>query len=164
MALTEKWNPSRDLERFRHEVDDLLEKFGFARGAFRKSWEFTTLRPAVESYVEGNKFVVRMELPGIDPQEIDIKVSGGVLSVRGSREQKEETKKRNFYRREIRYGSFERSMPLPEGIKAEDIKATYRDGILELTAAMTKEAAPKEVTVQVEGHGAKKENGPKRAA
>lgn len=165
MALPEKWNPSRDLERFRHEVDDLLEQFGFQRGAFRKDWEsFATLRPAVESYLEGDKFVVRIELPGIDPQQIDIKVTGGVLTVKGSREQKNETRNRHFYWREIRYGSFERSISLPEGINAEDLKATYRDGILELTAAITKEAAPKEVTVQIEGHHARKENGPKRAA
>ena len=165
MTLLEKWNPSHDLELFRHEVDDLLEKFGLERGAFRKEWEsFTTLRPALESYVEGDKFVVRMELPGIKPQEIDIKVTGGVLIVKGAREQKDEARKSNFYRREIRYGSFERSMSLPEGIKAEDLKATYRDGILELTAAMPKAAAPKEVKVEVEGHGEKKESGAKKAA
>ena len=165
MTLLERWNPSRDLERFRHEVDDLLEKFGLERRAFGKDWEsFTMLRPAVESYVEGDKFVVKMELPGIDPKEVEIKVTGGILTVKGSREQKDETKKNDFYRREIRYGTFERSMSLPEGIKAEDIKATYRDGILELTAPMPKEAAPKEVKIQVEGHGAKKEDGPKKAA
>jgi HSP20 family protein len=55
----------------------------------------------------------------------------------------------DYFRREIRYGSFERSLPLPEGIKAEDLKATYRDGVLELSAPMSKEAAPKEVKVQV---------------
>jgi HSP20 family protein len=169
MSLLERWNPSRDLERFRHEVDDLLEKFGFERGAVLRDWEsFATFRPAIESYVDGDKFTVRMELPGIDPKKVDIKVIGGVLTVRGSREQKSETKKNDFYRREIRYGSFERSMSLPEGIKADDLKATYRDGILELTATMPKEAAPKEVKIEIEGHEAKhegkKDEGPKKAA
>jgi HSP20 family protein len=164
MSLLEKWNPSRDLERFRHEVDELLERFGLERGALRKDWvSFPTLRPALESYVEGDKFVVRMELPGIKPEEIDIKVTGGVLTVKGSREQKDATGKSNFYRREIRYGLFDRSISLPEGVKADDLKATYRDGILELTAAMPKEAAPKEVKVQVEGHS-EKDNGAKKTA
>jgi hypothetical protein len=55
MALLERWNPSGDLERFRHDVDDLLEKFGLERGSFLKDWEsFSTLRPAIESYVEGD--------------------------------------------------------------------------------------------------------------
>jgi HSP20 family protein len=158
MSLLERWNPSRDLERFRHEVDDLLEKFGLERGAFLKDWEsLSTHRPAIESYVEGDKFTVRMELPGVDPKQVDIKVTGGILTVKGSREQKSETKKNDFLRREIRYGSFERSLSLPEGMKAEDLKASYRDGILELTAAMPKEAAAKQVKIEIEGHEAKRE-------
>jgi Hsp20/alpha crystallin family protein len=72
------------------------------------------------------------------------------LTIKGSREEKLETKKTDFFRREVRYGSFERSVPLREGIKAEDLKAVYRDGVLELSAPMPKEAAPKEVKIQVE--------------
>jgi HSP20 family protein len=167
MALLERWNPSRDLERFRHEVDDLLEKFGLERGAFLKDWEsFSALRPAIEAYGEGDKFVVRMELPGIDPKKIEVKVTGGVLTVKGSREQDTGTKKNDFYRREIRYGSFERSMSLPKGMQAEDLKASYRDGILELSATMPKDVAPKEVKIEVEGHegeaGSKKDESLKR--
>lgn len=154
MALLEKWNPSRELERFRREFDDLLEKFGLEGGIF-KEWE-PSLRPSIESYVEGDKFTVRMDLPGIDPANIDIKVVGDVLTVKGSREEKRETKKPDFFRREIRYGAFERSISLPEGMKAEDLKASYRDGVLELTAPMPKEAVPKEVKVQIEGAPAKK--------
>jgi len=168
MALLERWNPSRDLERFRHEVDDLLEKFGLERGAFPKDWESFALRPAIESYVDGDKFIVRMELPGIDPKKIDINVASGILTVKGSRELKAETKKQDFFRREIRYGSFERSLSLPEGMKAEDLKASYRDGILELTATMPKEAVPRQVKIEVEGHEtkheSKKDEGAKKAA
>lgn len=74
-----------------------------------------------------------------------------MLTIKGSREEKRETKKTDYFRREIRYGSFERSVPLPEGIKAENLKAVYRDGVLELSAPMPKEAVPKEVKIQVEG-------------
>lgn len=154
MTLLERWNPSRELERFRHEFDDLLEKFGLEGGIF-KEWESSS-RPAVESYVEGDRFTVRIDLPGIDPANIDVKVVGGVLTVKGSREEKRETKKPDFFRREIRYGAFERSISLPDGMRADDLKASYRDGVLELTAPMPKEAVPKEVKVQVEGAQAKK--------
>ena len=101
--------------------------------------------------MEDGKFTVRTDLPGIDPKNVDIKVVGNVLTIKGTREEKHETKKADFFRREIRYGSFERSISLPEGIKAEDLKATYRDGVLELSAPMPKEAVPKEVKIQVEG-------------
>jgi len=73
-----------------------------------------------------------------------------MLTVKGSREEKSETKKADYLHREIRYGSFERSIALTEGIKADDLKATYHDGVLELTVPMPKEAIPKEVKIQVE--------------
>jgi HSP20 family protein len=164
MALLEKWNPSTELERLRHQFDDLLERFGFEHGGLSKEWQAPSLRPAIESYVDGDKFIVRVELPGVDPKDVDIKVAGGVLTVKGSREEKHETNKRDFYRREFRYGSFERAITLPEGMKAEDLKATFHDGILELTAPMPKEALPKEVKVQIQSGEAKKPDGDKKAA
>lgn len=163
MTLLEKWNASRELEKFRHEFDDLLERFGSERGWF-KEWETAQLRPAIESYAEGDKFVVRTDLPGIDLKNVDIKVAGGVLTIKGSREEKHETKKADFYHREIRYGSFERSISLPKGMKAEDLKATYSDGVLELRAAMPKEAVAREVKIQIEGAETKKAIGEKKAA
>jgi len=163
MTLLEKWNPSRDLEILRHEFDDLLERFGFERGGLFKEWQSTSLRPAMESYVDGDKFTVRVELPGVDPKDVDVKVASGVLTVRGSREEKHETKKRDFFRREFRYGSFERAISLPEGMKAEDLKATFHDGVVELTAPMPEEALPKEVKVQIQSGEAKKPDGDKKA-
>jgi HSP20 family protein len=150
---------SRELAGFRSEFEDLLERFGFDRNWFSRlpfdreffgQREPVAARPAIESYVEDGKFIVRTDLPGIDPKNVEIKVVGDVLTIKGSREEKRETKKTDFLRREIRYGSFERSISLPEGIKAEDLKATYHDGVIELSAAMAKEAAPKEVKIQVE--------------
>jgi HSP20 family protein len=147
MALFEKWNPSRELERFRREFDDFLEKFGLEGGVF-KDWH-PPIRPAMESCVEGDKFKVRVDLPGIDPANVDVTVSGGMLTVKGSRNLKGESTKQDYFRREIRYGSFERSISLPDGIKAGDLKASYRDGVLELTAPMPKESAPEEVKIEI---------------
>ena len=170
MGLLEKWRPSRELERFRSEFDDLIERFGFDRDWFGRlqlgrelfaDWEPMPARPAIETRVEDGKFIVHADLPGIDPKDVDIKVVGNVLTIKGSREEKRETKKADYLRREIRYGAFERSVGLPEGIKAEDLKATYHDGVLELTASMPKEAIPKEVKIQIE---APKGNSEKKAA
>ncbi len=163
MGLLEKWKSSRDLERFSREFDDLFERFGlggdwFGRLPFdrERPAEAATSRPALESYVEEGKFVVRADLPGIDPKNVEIKVVGDVLTIKGSREEKRETRKNDFIRSEIRYGSFERALSLPEGIKAADLKATYRDGVLELTAPIPREAAPTEIKIQVEGPEEKK--------
>ena len=169
MGLLERWKPSRELERFRSEFDDLIERFGFDRDWFGRfpgrelfaDWQALPARPAIEARVEGGKFIIHADLPGIDPKDVDIKVVGDVLTIKGSREEKKETKKADYMRREIRYGAFERSVSLPEGIKAEDLKATYHDGVLELSAPMPKEAMPKEVKIQIE---APKGNSEKKAA
>jgi HSP20 family protein len=169
MGFLERWQPSKELERFRSEFDNLLERFSLDRdwfSPFRFDRELMgeqepgAVRPAIESRVEDGKFIVRTYLPGVDPKDVDIKVVRDVLTINGSREEKREAKKADFLRREIRYGSFERSISLPEGIKAEDLKATYHEGVLEISAPMPKEAAPKEVKIQIEGP---KVNGGKKA-
>jgi len=169
MALLEKWQPSRELERLRSDIDDMMERFDFDRdwfGRFPLSRDFFGdgqkhfVCPAIETRVEDGKYVVRTDLPSIDPKDIDIKVADGVLTIKGSREEKRESKKADYLRREIRYGAFERSIGLPEGLRAEDLKATYHDGVLELTAPMPKEALPKEVKVAIE---APKANAEKKA-
>jgi HSP20 family molecular chaperone IbpA len=91
MALLEKWRGSRELDRFRSEFDDLLERFGFDRDWFSR-WPFdrgffgerevSPARPAIDSCIEGDKFIVRSELPGIDPKNIEIKVVGDILQSR----------------------------------------------------------------------------------
>ena len=165
MGFLEKWNPAREMDRFRREFDDLIDRFGFDRDFFGGR-ERHALEPAIETCIEDGKFIVRTDLPGIDPKDVDIKVVGDLLTIKGSREDKSETRKGDYFRREIRYGSFERAVTLPAGVKADDLKAAYRNGVLELSAPMPKEAAPREVKIQVEGAEHKKvesENKPKAA-
>jgi HSP20 family protein len=160
MGFLERWSPSTDLDRLRREFDELLGRFGFDGGELR-SWPTASNRPAIESSVDGDKFVVRVDLPGVDPKNIDVQVVNGILTVKGTREEKRESDKASVYRREIRYGSFERAISLPEGIKAENLTAVHRDGVLELSAAMPKEVGAKAVKIQVEE---KKPEAAKKAA
>jgi HSP20 family protein len=148
MALLEKWRPPRELERFRHELDDLLERFGLEHN-WIKEWESLPLRPALESFVDKDQFTVRVDLPGVDPNDVEVKVTSGLLTIKGHRYEKQESKTAHYLRRERRYGVFERVMQLPEGVRGEDLKAHYRGGVLELTARLPQEAAAKEIKVQV---------------
>jgi HSP20 family protein len=142
------WNPFREMEHFRRDFDDLFDRFLGRRKRGEK--ETTLFEPAIESYVEGDNLVVRADLPGIDPKNVEITVTGDVLTIKGSREEKREEKDRNFVFKEVSYGSFERSITLPQGVKADDFKASYKDGVLELTAPAPKELAPRKVPIQVE--------------
>lgn len=153
MAFLQPWRPFRDLDRMREEFDRMMERFG-------ENWfagfEPGQIRPHVESFLEDGRLTVRAELPGVDPKNIEVDVTGNVLTIKAKREEKIEEKKRHFIRHEMRYGSFERSMELPEGVKAEEIKASYHDGVLELTAPVPKELEQKEVKIQIQREEPKK--------
>ncbi|MGX1161254.1 HSP20 family protein [Arthrobacter sp. SLBN-100] len=99
----------------------------------------------VEEFVDGKTLVVRAEMPGVDPdKDVEITIDDGYLRIRAERREKEEHKDKGRVRSEFRYGSFSRSIPLPEGVKEEDIKASYKDGMLEVRTPLPEEAAPPE--------------------
>ncbi|MGH3344976.1 MAG: Hsp20/alpha crystallin family protein [Carbonactinosporaceae bacterium] len=103
----------------------------------------------VEDYIEEGRYVVRAEMPGIDPKkDVDITISGGMLTIRAER--REERKEK--HRSEFRYGSFTRSISLPEGADESDVKARYEDGILEVSVPLGKEKeAARHIPVQKTG-------------
>jgi HSP20 family protein len=106
----------------------------------------------VEEFADGDTEVIRIELAGVDPDhDVQLEVADGVLSVRAQREERKEEKRPDGYRTEFRYGSFHRSIPLPDGASVEDIKASYQKGILEVrvpvTAGELKET-PKQIAIE----------------
>lgn len=99
----------------------------------------------VEEFVDGKTLVVRAEMPGVDPdKDVEVTIEDGFLRIRAERQEKEEHKDNGRYRSEFRYGSFSRNIPLPDGVKEEDIKASYTNGVLEVRAPLPDEAQPTE--------------------
>jgi len=98
----------------------------------------------VEESVEGNTLVVRADVPGVDPdKDISVSIVDGSLEIKAERREKSEQKDKNSYRSEFRYGSFVRRVALPEGVKQDDITASYKDGVLEVrTPVPTKTEQP----------------------
>ncbi|HET6815826.1 MAG TPA: Hsp20/alpha crystallin family protein [Mycobacteriales bacterium] len=95
----------------------------------------------VEEFADDGALVVRAELPGIDPdKDVEISVHDGLLHIKGERIDHEEETKKAFYRSEFTYGMFERTLPLPAGATEADVKATYKDGVLEVRIPMKSEA------------------------
>ena len=105
--------------------------------------------PAVDVYEDAQKLVLKLEVPGINPEDLDIRVEGRTLTVKGERKFEAEEKEENFHRIERRYGSFVRSFTLPTTVNTEDVAASSADGVLSLTLAKKPEAAPKQIRVQV---------------
>jgi HSP20 family protein len=101
-------------------------------------WQGQSIR--VEEFVDGQTRVVRAELPDVDPdRDIEVSVSNGVLTIRAERSEKTERKGKDGYRSEFRYGSFTRSFPLSSNVRQEDVRATYKDGVLEVRTPMPAE-------------------------
>ena len=89
--------------------------------------------PAVEAFMHDGRCVLRAELPGVDPAAVQVEVTDGVLSLRGERRREAREEGATWFRREARYGAFERRFELPEGTSAEDIRANWRHGVLEVS-------------------------------
>lgn len=150
--MPEVWSPVRGMERFRKDFDELVDRF-FGKG-IGSNFD-SEITPRIESFVEDGKFVIRADLPGIDPKDVEVTVRGDVLTLRGKREQHHENRDRDYFYREVSYGSFERTIELPEGIKADDVKAAYKNGVLEMTMTMPKEKTARKVKIEAENSGHK---------
>jgi HSP20 family protein len=108
----------------------------------------------VEELVDGNRLVVRAELPGIDPEkDVDVSVHGNRLRIDAHREERKEEKEKGGYRTEFRYGSFSRTIPLPEGATEQDIEATYTDGVLEVRVPIPEQKRTEAKKIEVKRKG-----------
>lgn len=124
------------------DLQELVQRF--LEGDAGKSW----LR--VEEFVDDKTLVVRAELPGIDPdKDVEIVVADGALRIKAQREAKTEHKDKDSYRSEFQYGSYTRSIPLPAGASAEDVTASYADGVLEVRVPVGEPvvAAPEKIPI-----------------
>jgi HSP20 family protein len=140
------------LERFADEIDSVFDNFGLGRSWLTPRWGQSRLQssrhgvaawaPQVEVSQQNHELVVRADLPGMKKDDITIDVTEHAIALSGERRQEEETERGGVYRSERSYGSFYRSIPLPEGAITDQAKATFKDGVLEIRMP----APPEQVT------------------
>jgi HSP20 family protein len=152
-----RWNPARDLSAFPSDVLSMRKEFNrlfdsFFQGDLSDSTSaFTsTWIPAVDIAERENDFVVKMELPGVAKGDVRITMQDGILTVKGEKKQEKESKGSDYHRVERSYGSFQRSFTLPTAVKAENIDASFSDGVLNISLPKAEEAKPKQIDVKVE--------------
>lgn len=151
MLAIRKWSPFKELSTLHEEMDELFRRTfgtmgGLTRGFLGEPWY-----PTIESFIKGGNLVVRCEVPGIDPKNIDISIVGNMLTIKGEKKTSEEIKREDYLLNEVSYGSFERTLTMPEGVKADNIAANCKNGILEIVMPAEKAALPRKVTIEVEG-------------
>jgi HSP20 family protein len=112
--------------------------------------EATPWSPRIDVFEQDNRLIARVDLPGMKKEEVKIEVADGWLTIFGERKYETDEEKENFYRREREYGTFYRALPLPEGAKAEEVKAVFDNGVLEVTVPLLvrAEVTPRAVTIE----------------
>jgi HSP20 family protein len=143
--------PFRRPETFHGNINELF-------GPFFNDWERvgmpersapTGYVPPIASYVDESTFCLKVDLPGVDPSEVELTVKDNQLTLSGERKAAPEQHNGNRFRQEMSYGPFTRTFTLPEGVTAEELRARYHNGVLEITAPLPAARLPKKVPVQI---------------
>jgi HSP20 family protein len=144
MAIT-RWDPFREVVALQNRVNSLF------RDIQGENDPLTTASfvPAVDVYEDAQKVVLKLEVPGIQEKDLDVRVENHTLTVKGERKFEAEEKEQNFHRIERRYGSFYRAFTLPSTVDTENVKAAYNAGVLKLELAKKAEAQPKQIKINV---------------
>lgn len=116
----------------------------------RPAAEAVTWIPEIDVFVKDNRLVTKIDLPGMKKDDVKVEVTDGQLAISGERKTEAEEKTENFYRCEREYGSFYRAVPLPEGVKLEDVKATFSDGVLEVSVPLPAKPETKGRKVEIQ--------------
>lgn len=147
MTKLVRWQPMSDMVTLRDAMDRLFDE------AFTRPWGLADggsnrTAPSVDMFETENELVVKAALPGMKAEEVDINVTGEMLTIKGETKQESESKDKAYHIREHRWGRFERSMALPTAVVADKARAEFENGILTVTLPKADEVKPKTITVK----------------
>ena len=154
MAYLTRYEPFRELVNFQNQMNRIFQDYSRGSDELLTSGTFV---PAVDIYEDEHSITLKLEVPGIEEKDLDIKLENNTLTVKGERNFEKEEKEENFHRIERRYGTFYRAFTLPSTVDTEHVQANYQNGILKVELSKKPEAQPKQIKVNV--GGAKKEEG-----
>ena len=161
MTVVTRWDPFREFTTLQDRMNRLFRD-SFSEGGRDEALGTASFQPPVDVYEDEHSVTLKIEVPGIEEKDIDVRVENSTLTVHGERKFEKEEKEENFRRVERQYGSFTRSFTLPSTVDAENIEANYEKGVLAIRLAKKAEAKPKQIKVNV--GKALEGKGPSRAA
>ena len=139
------WRPLRELSNLRKEMDDLWGNLTGEKEFLPRKGEWM---PAVDVSETKDSLIVKAEIPGMESKDIDISLSGDLLTIKGEKKQKTEEKKENYHRIETHYGAFSRTIRVPVSVNSEKIKASYDNGVLKITLPKKEEVKAKQIEIK----------------
>ena len=147
MTVLTRWDPFREFSTLQDRMNRLFRD-SYSEGR-SESLTTSTFAPAVDVYEDEHNVTLKIEVPGIDEKDIDVRIENNVLTVHGERKFEKEEKEENYRRVERQYGSFTRSFTLPNTVDADRATANFDKGVLKITLAKKAEAKPKQIKVNV---------------
>jgi HSP20 family protein len=147
MQSLARWDPFAGMADLRREMDQIFGEF-FGRTPFSMAATEARWSPLVDIHETKDSFLIMAELPGVKQEDIQVSIEGDTLTLKGERKRETEVKEDQYHRIERSYGRFERSILLPSVVDAGRVKATYRDGVLEIELPKKEEARPKAIKVE----------------
>jgi HSP20 family protein len=136
-----KWNPAQELSSWHRDIDELFGRFFERSDNSSNRWV-----PRMETYRKDHEYVVRVDLPGINPKDVQVQAEGNLLTITGERKVHEE----GPAYRETFYGDFERQIALPQGVEADKISAHYEHGVLEIRVPLPAQFVGRQIPIQIE--------------
>jgi len=165
MTVLTRWDPFREFSTLQDRMNRLFQQsYGDGR---EEALNTSTFAPAVDVYEDEHNVTLKIEVPGIEEKDLDIRVENNTLTVHGERKFEKEEKEENYRRVERQYGSFTRSFTLPSTVDTNSISANYDKGVLKIKLAKKAEAKPKQIKVSVgaeKGEKTLEAKGPGKAA
>jgi HSP20 family protein len=150
MSTMVRWDPFRELTTLRDEMNRVFARTVGDRPAAGAAGA-ATWAPPVDILDTAEAFVIKAELPGLSAEDVEVEIDDDVLSIRGERRFQEEVEEGRYHRIERAYGAFARTLHLPQGVRREDIAATFTDGVLEIRVPKAEEVKPRRISVATPG-------------
>lgn len=150
MTMLTRWDPFHELTTLQREMNRLFQDYSVGRG--EQELAASSFAPPVDIYEDEHNVTLKMEIPGVDQKDLDIRVENNTLTVRGERKFEKDEKEENFHRIERHYGSFMRSFTLPNTVDTDSVSADYDNGVLKIRLAKREEAKPKQIKVNLGPH------------
>ena len=148
MTLLTRWDPLRDMATLQNRINRFVRE-SYSPESPEEALTTTPFAPPVDIYEDEHHITLKMEVPGIDEKDIDVRIESNTLTVHGERKFEKEEKEENFRRVERQYGSFTRSFTLPSSVDPGQASADYEKGVLKIKLAKKAEAKPKQIKVNV---------------
>ena len=144
MSNLTRWEPAREMMTLREAMDRLFDDAFTRPLSIRDGWS----APAIDMYQTDDEIVVKASLPGFKADDVQINITGDVLTLRGEMKHEDEKKEKAWHLREQRWGSFERSVALPTNVVADQANADFENGVLSITLPKAEEAKPRTISVK----------------